>query len=115
MLGAVATLQVGGDMPGASATDGGEGEAGRRGRAVQGQRVQGHRDVKAKLACWRRPPARVFIKTTYDRSNLINRSGFCSGTLVEIIVRRACPVPAPHAQRTGRGLRRAVRRSSPRW
>lgn len=90
MLGDVATLQIGGEMRR------GVGELDGKGEAVGGVVVarfgaNAHKviaDVKARLASLEDglPPG-VFIKTTYDRSNLINRSvATLRNTLVEEII-----------------------------
>ncbi|MFO0833751.1 MAG: efflux RND transporter permease subunit [Phycisphaerales bacterium] len=90
MLGDVATLQIGGEMRR------GVGELDGKGEAVGGVVVarfgaNAHKviaDVKARLASLEDglPPG-VTIKTTYDRSNLINRSvATLRNTLVEEII-----------------------------
>ena len=90
MLGDIATLQVGGDMRRGVGDLDGEGEV-VGGVVVARFGANAYKviaDVKAKLISLEDglPPG-VFIKTTYDRSNLINRSiSTLRDTLVEEII-----------------------------
>ena len=90
MLGDIATLQVGGDMRRGVGELNGEGEA-VGGVVVARFGANAYKviaDVKAKLVSLEDglPPG-VFVKTTYDRSNLINRSiSTLRDTLVEEII-----------------------------